>query len=69
MIINLLLNSAGELCDQKEGIKLFHQLFKLIDMNKSDEELQENILWLVNSMVESAESQSVVEVCSKNGIV
>jgi hypothetical protein len=46
----------SQLCDYDEGLTLFGQLFRLIETNKGDEEMQESVMWLVNAMVEQAES-------------
>lgn len=69
VVINLVLKAMTPLCDSREGMQLFSQLFKLIETNKGDEEMQENIMWLVNSMVDQAETNSVVKVCLDNNVV
>jgi len=68
-VINLVLKSMELLCNSEEGKNLFTQLFRLIEMNKADEDVQENIIWLVNSMIDQGETQNVIEVCLTNHIV
>ena len=41
----------------------------MIDHIKTDEEMQENIIWLVNSIVEQGNSQNVIQVCIENKVV
>jgi hypothetical protein len=55
-VINLIIRSMEILCDSKEGGQLFSSLFRMIDNIKTDEEMQESIIWLVNSMVEQGET-------------
>ena len=57
------------LCDCDEGLQLFSQLFSLIETHKGDEEMQENIMWLVNAMVEQTETQGVISMCAKNNVI
>ena len=76
-MINLVLKAMTPLCESREGVQLFSQLFKLIESQPKpkgqttaeEEEMQENIMWLVNSMVDQAETGSVVKVCLENRIV
>jgi len=51
-LINLLVRSIDVLCNSKDGISVIAQILKIIDHIKTDEEMQENIIWFVNSMVE-----------------
>jgi hypothetical protein len=57
---------------------LFSHLFKLIEsttpkpasqVTGEEEEIQENIMWLINQMVDQAETTSVVKVCLESRVV
>lgn len=63
------MRSVDILCESKEGISVIGQLLKMIDHIKTDEEMQENIIWLVNSMVEQGESQNVIKICLESKVV
>ena len=63
-MITLVLKTMQGLCESSEGLQLFSQLFVLIEGNKGDEEMQENIMWLINAMVEQTETQAVVAMCA-----
>lgn len=52
VFINLIVTSMDLLCESNEGIQLFEELFKMLDYTKIGEEMQESVMWLVNSMVE-----------------
>ena len=52
VFINLIVNSMDILCETKEGIQLFDVLFKMLNQSKIEEEMQESVMWLINSMVE-----------------
>ena len=52
VFINLIVTSMDLLCDSDKGIHLFEELFKMLENSKIGEEMQESVMWLVNSMVE-----------------
>jgi hypothetical protein len=57
------------LCETKQGIQLFDVLFKMLNQNKIEEEMQESVMWLINSMVELGETQNVIQVCIDHQVV
>jgi hypothetical protein len=69
VFINLIVTSMEILCESKQGIQLFEVLFKMLNQNKIEEELQESVMWLINSMVELGETQNVIQVCIDHQVV
>jgi hypothetical protein len=57
------------LCETNQGIQLFDVLFKMLNQNKIEEEMQESVMWLINSMVELGETQNVIQVCFDHQVV
>lgn len=66
-MLNFVIRSIDIICTSKQGIQLLTQILKLMDHIRTDEEMQENIIWLVNAMVEQGEN--VVDVCIENQVV
>jgi hypothetical protein len=69
VFINLIVTSMEILCETKQGIQLFDVLFKMLNQNKIEEEIQESVMWLINSMVELGETQNVIQVCIDHQVV
>jgi len=49
--VNLTVASMEFLCETKQGIQLFDELFKFLEHSKIGEEMQESVMWLIYSMV------------------
>jgi hypothetical protein len=66
-MLNFVIRSIDIISKSKQGIQLLTQILKLMEHIRTDEEMQENIIWLVNAMVEQGEN--VVDVCIENQVV
>jgi hypothetical protein len=69
VFINLVVASMDILCETKQGIQLFDVLFKMLNQSKIEEEMQESVMWLINSMVELGETQNVIQLCIDHKVV
>lgn len=69
VFVNLIVASMDILCETKQGIQIFDVLFKMLNQTKIEEEMQESVMWLINSMVELGESQNVIQVCIDHKVV
>ena len=62
--MNLIVNSVDLICSSNQGIQLLSEILKMMEHIRTDELMQENIIWLVNSMFEQGEN--VIEVIIEN---